>query len=101
MTIPKAEHERLCGVEEDLADPQAGLAMQARVDSGSDEFVPETVVSRLIDGESPLRVWRDYRGTKARCVRGAASGALARWRLAALRSTAQAPGPKDSSLAQK
>lgn len=61
VTIPKAEYQRLCGVEEDLADIRAGFAVQARVDAGMEEFVPETVVSRLVDGESPLRVWREYR----------------------------------------
>lgn len=48
--------------EENLADSQAALAVQARIDDGSDEFVPETVVNRLVSGESPLRVWREYRG---------------------------------------
>lgn len=62
VTIPKTEYQRLCTVEEDLADIRAALAVQARVDAGAEEFVPDAVVSRLIDGESPLRVWREYRG---------------------------------------
>ena len=62
VTIPKAEYQRLCAVEEDLADVQAALAVQARIDAGKEEFVPEAVVSRLIDGEPPLRVWREHRG---------------------------------------
>ena len=36
----QAEHERLC----------------------PDELVPAQVTDRLIDGEPPLRVWREYRG---------------------------------------
>lgn len=62
VTIPKAEYQRLCAVEEDLADVRAALSVQARIDSGTEEFVPETVLSRLIDGEPPLRVWREHRG---------------------------------------
>ena len=62
VTIPKAEYRRLCGVEEDLADIQAALAVQARIDAGTEEFVPEAVADRLIDGEPPLRVWREHRG---------------------------------------
>ena len=62
VTIPKAEYRRLCAVEEDLADIQAALAVQARIDAGTEEFVPETVAHRLIDGEPPLRVWREHRG---------------------------------------
>lgn len=32
------------------------------IDSGEDETVPEAVVRRLIEGENPVRVWREYRG---------------------------------------
>lgn len=60
--------------EEDQADSQAALAVQARIDGGIEEFVPETVVSRLVDGESPLRVWREYRGlSKTALARAAAT----------------------------
>ncbi|MXX74812.1 MAG: helix-turn-helix transcriptional regulator [Holophagales bacterium] len=62
VTIPKAEYQRLSAVEEDHADIRAVLAVQARVDAGTEELVPAAMVSRLIDGESPLRVWREYRG---------------------------------------
>ncbi len=61
VTIPKAEYRRLCGVEEDLADIQAALAVQERIAAGTEEFVPAAVADRLIDGEPPLRVWREYR----------------------------------------
>ncbi len=62
VTIPKAEYQRLCAAEEDLADVRAALAVQEGIDAGTDEFVPETVVDRLIDGEPPLRAWREHRG---------------------------------------
>ena len=62
VTIPKAEYQRLRAVEEDLADIQAALAVQARIDAGTEEFVPGAVAHRLIDGEPPLRVWREHRG---------------------------------------
>ena len=62
VTIPKAEYERLCAVEEDLADLQDALAVQARIDAGVEELVPWDVASRLIDGEPPVRVWREHRG---------------------------------------
>lgn len=73
VTIPKTEYQRLCAVEEDLADIQAALAVQARVDAGAEEFVPDAVVSRLIDGESPLRVWREYRGLSQAALARAAN----------------------------
>lgn len=62
VTIPKTEYRRLRSLEEDAVDIRAALAVQARIDAGAEEFVPETVVNRLIDGASPLRVWREYRG---------------------------------------
>ena len=61
VTIPRAEYERLCALEEDLADIQAALGLEARIASGEEELVPSEVVDRLLDGESPLRVWREHR----------------------------------------
>ncbi|MCY3933315.1 MAG: helix-turn-helix transcriptional regulator [Acidobacteria bacterium] len=72
VTIPRAEYRRLCAAEEDLSDIHAALAVQARIDAGTEEFVPERVASRLMDGEPPLRVWREYRGlTQAALSRAA------------------------------
>lgn len=62
VTIPRAEYDRLCAAEEDFADLQAALAARARIKAGTDELVPAAVADRLIDGASPLKVWREYRG---------------------------------------
>ena len=62
VTIPKAEYDRLCTIEEEFADIQAARAVEARIASGEEELLPAPqMVDRLIDGESPLRVWREYR----------------------------------------
>lgn len=61
VTIPRAEYERLRALEEDLADIQAALAVEARLASGKEEMIPASVVDRLLDGEPPLRVWREFR----------------------------------------
>lgn len=72
VTIPRAEYRRLCAAEEDLSDIHAALAVQARIDAGTEELVPESVACRLMDGEPPLRVWREYRGlTQAALSRAA------------------------------
>ena len=47
--------------EEDLADIQAALAVEARIAHGEEEVIPASVVDRLIDGDPPLRVWREFR----------------------------------------
>ena len=61
VTISRAEYERLCALEEEFADIQAALSVEARIASGEEELIPAQVVDRLIDRESPLRVWREYR----------------------------------------
>ena len=62
VTIPKVEYDRLRALEEDLADVQAALAVVARLAKGEEELIPYYVVDRLLDGEPPLRVWREFRG---------------------------------------
>lgn len=62
VTIPRAEYERLCATADELADIRAALAIRARVEAGTEELVPEAIADRLIDGEAPLKVWREYRG---------------------------------------
>ncbi|MCY3790923.1 MAG: helix-turn-helix transcriptional regulator [Gemmatimonadetes bacterium] len=43
-------------------EPLAARTVEARIASGAEELVPAHVADRLIDRESPLRVWREYRG---------------------------------------
>ena len=37
------------------------LAVRERIESGAEELVPAAVADHLIDGESPLKVWREHR----------------------------------------
>ena len=60
MTEPR-EPFRTGTAEEDLADIRAALAVEARIARGEEELIPASVVDRLIDGEPPLRVWREFR----------------------------------------
>ena len=61
VTIPKAEYDRLCALEEDFADIRTALTVEARIASGEEELIPARTVDRLIDGEPPLQVWRESR----------------------------------------
>lgn len=61
VTISKAEYERLLALQEDLADIRAALAVEARIAAGKEELIPAFVVDRLLEGEQPLRVWREFR----------------------------------------
>ena len=46
---------------EDFSDRRDALAVRQRIESGTEELVPAAVADRLIDGDSPLRVWREHR----------------------------------------
>lgn len=58
ITITRAEYDRLREAAEDLADMQA---YDQAIAAGG-EAIPLEVVKRMIDGESPLRVYREFRG---------------------------------------
>lgn len=58
ITITREEYDRLREAAEDLADLQA--YDRAKADGG--ESIPADAVKRMIDGESPLRVYRELRG---------------------------------------
>lgn len=57
ITIPREEYERLREAAEDLADLQA----YDRAIAAGGESIPADAVRRMIDGESPLRVYRELR----------------------------------------
>jgi len=45
-------------LSEDIRDYD--LAMQ-RIESGEEELIPGEVVYAILDGENPIRIWREYR----------------------------------------
>jgi DNA-binding XRE family transcriptional regulator len=61
VTIPKTEYERLRALDEEFADIESALAIEAKIASGEEELIPSVVVDRLLAAEAPLRVWREYR----------------------------------------
>lgn len=67
VTITRAEYDRLRHAAEDLSDLRAYDRAKAALASGADELIPAEFAKRLIDGESPVRVYRKLRGlTQAR-----------------------------------
>ena len=62
VTIPKEEYDRLRAAAQDLADLQAYDRAAAALAAGEDELIPADYANRLLNGESPLRVYRDLRG---------------------------------------
>lgn len=61
ISITREEYDRLREAAEDLADLQAYDRAKADLAAGDDELIPEEYANRLIDGEAPLRVYRDLR----------------------------------------
>lgn len=62
VTITREEYDRLREAAEDLADLQAYDRAKAALDTGEEELIPAASVERILDGENPVRVFRDLRG---------------------------------------
>lgn len=58
VTIPREEYEALLAAREDLED----IAAYDRAKAEGGESIPDEYVGRILDGESPVRVFRDLRG---------------------------------------
>ena len=56
--VPEDVYQRMLDDIDDLYDIRAYDAAKAK----PQELIPAIIVDRLIDGENPLRVWREYRG---------------------------------------
>ena len=63
--IPYDEYRRLVADSEMLADVRSFDAARQALVTGEEELVPAEVVDRLLDGDNPVRVWREYRGLSA------------------------------------
>jgi DNA-binding XRE family transcriptional regulator len=59
--IPYEEYQRLLEEAEMLQDIQAYDEAKLSV-AGGEELVPSEVTYAILDGENPIRVWREYRG---------------------------------------
>lgn len=55
--LPYSEYMQLVEMAEDKSD----LALYHEARASSEESIPVDVVNRLLDGESPVKVWREYR----------------------------------------
>jgi len=73
ITIPREEYDRLRAAAEDLADIAIYERFKADLAAGREELIPSEFVDRIIDGENPVRVYRDLRGLNQTAL-AAASG---------------------------
>ena len=61
ITITRKEYDRLREAAEDLSDLRAYDRAKAALAAGEEEMIPAAFANRLIDGENPVRVYRDLR----------------------------------------
>lgn len=66
VTLPRAEYEAMRERLEDLEDIVAARAAQ------TGHTLPHDSAMRILAGEHPVRVWRDYRGMSAVALAAAA-----------------------------
>ena len=62
ITIDRSEYDRLVDLSEHALDAAAIHAFKTKLATGEEELVPAEFANRIIEGESPLRVYREYRG---------------------------------------
>jgi ribosome-binding protein aMBF1 (putative translation factor) len=60
--LPVEDYERLVEIAEDREDVAAAEDAERRRNEGNTEYLPVSMVDRILDGENALRVWREYRG---------------------------------------
>ena len=73
VILPLKEYEQLREAAEDFADVQAYDKARQRLAAGEDELVPAKFGERILNGENPVRVWREYRGLSVKELAGRAN----------------------------
>lgn len=58
--LPIGEYQQLLEAVEMQTDVQAAISADKRREAG-EEYLPAEMVDRILDGTSPLRVWRQHR----------------------------------------
>lgn len=60
--VPYNDYQKLLANAEMLVDLVAYDATKRALSSGEEELIPAAVIDRLLDGDNPIRVWREFRG---------------------------------------
>jgi len=59
--LPVEDYHRLVEIAEDREDIAAAAEAERHRNEGM-EYLPASMVNRILEGENALRVWREYRG---------------------------------------
>jgi len=60
--LPYEEYLQLLEQTELLEDIRDFDTISAAIEHGDEELIPAKVVYAILDGENPIKVWREYRG---------------------------------------
>jgi DNA-binding XRE family transcriptional regulator len=60
--LPYEEYLKLIEQAELLEDIRDFDEIDAAIKRGEEELIPAEVVNAILDGKSPIKVWREYRG---------------------------------------
>jgi DNA-binding XRE family transcriptional regulator len=60
--LPYEEYLKLVEQAELLEDIRDFDEISAAIERGDEELIPAEVVNAILDGRSPIKVWREYRG---------------------------------------
>lgn len=61
VILAESDFRQLVDDAEMLADVRAYDAAKARLARGDDEIIPASITMRRLNGESPVKIWREYR----------------------------------------
>ncbi|MEI7668969.1 MAG: helix-turn-helix transcriptional regulator [Pseudomonadota bacterium] len=59
--LPISELRQLIENSEMLSDVKALDNAKLKIEKGEDEIIPFEMIERRINGESPIKIWREYR----------------------------------------
>jgi len=72
IVLSRRNYDALIQRIEDLEDSLTTASFERKLAAGEEELVPAEYVNRMSEGESPIRVWRDFRGMAAKDLAAAA-----------------------------
>jgi len=72
IVLSRKNYEALIQRIEDLEDSLTIADFERKLAAGEEELIPAEYVNRMSEGESPIRVWRDFRGMTAKDLAAAA-----------------------------
>ena len=68
VVLTEAEYRALVDAAADAADVAMIRRFEERLAAGDEELLPEEMVDRILDGENPIRVWREHRGLTVKAL---------------------------------